>query len=196
MNAVSNNPVLVMVATATVALLSGCATSPYPKDALQLEETTLETRSAQTRRLEAPSEIAILTAAVSVLQDMEFNVDHTEKMLGVISASKVTDADRTSEKVGLFMADAVCFLGALLVAAGDTCTYSSTASDSQMLAVTVVVLPTLADDGAYTVRLTLQRIIYDKEERIKVLERVAAPEIYQEAFDNLRQALFIEVNES
>ena len=61
---------------------------------------------------------------------------------------------------------------------------------------TVVVLPTLADDGAYTVRLTLQRIIYDKEERIKVLERVAAPEIYQEAFDNLRQALFIEVNES
>ena len=48
----------------------------------------------QTRKLEAPSEIAILTATIAVLQDMEFNVDRIEKSLGVITASKVSDADR------------------------------------------------------------------------------------------------------
>ena len=45
------------------------------------------------RRMEAPSETTILTATIAVLQDMEFNVDRIEKPLGVITASKVSDAD-------------------------------------------------------------------------------------------------------
>jgi len=31
---------------------------------------------------------------------------------------------------------------------------------------------------------------------VKVLERITVPEIYEAAFDNLRKALFIEVNQS
>jgi len=60
----------------------------------------------------------------------------------------------------------------------------------------MVVLPSLARGGEYSVRVTIQRVIFDKEDRVKILERITTPEIYQEVFDNLRQALFIEVTES
>ena len=87
-----------------VLIIAGCASS-IPADALRLEESTLAVRSIQTRTLAAPSETEILAATIAVLQDMEFNVDRIEKPLGVITASKVSDADSAEEKVGLFMLD-------------------------------------------------------------------------------------------
>jgi hypothetical protein len=68
----------------------------------------------------------------------------------------------------------------------------SKASDDQHITLTMVVLPSLARDGEYSVRVTVQRVIYDKEDRIKVLERIDNPEIYQTMFDNLRKSLFIQ----
>jgi hypothetical protein len=184
-----DNSRFTLFGAAVAVLLSGCATE-VPEKALRLEESTLEVRAAQTRRMEAPSETTILTATIAVLQDMEFNVDRIEKPLGVITASKVSDADDAGEKAGLFFLDLLCAAG------GGTsdCSNMSTAKDEQRLVLTMVVLPSLERSGEYTVRLTLQRIIFDKEDRVKILERIESPEIYQEVFDNLRQALFIEVN--
>jgi hypothetical protein len=171
--------------------LHGCATGQTPKAALRLEESTLEVRSLQTRKLAAPSETVILTATIAVLQDMEFNIDRIEKPLGVISASKVSDADDKGEKRGLFFLDLLC------AATGSaSCNHASKAKDEQQLLLTIVVLPSLERSGEYAVRVTLQRIIYDTQARIKTLERIEIPEVYQEIFDNLRNALFIEVNES
>lgn len=177
-----------------VVLLSGCATAKVPENALRLEESTLEVRSIQTRKLVAPSEAAILTASIAVLQDMEFNVDGMEKPLGVISASKVSDADDTGEKAGLFFLDLLCAVGSGY--SSYSCSNMSTAKDDQRIILTMVVLPSLERSGEYSVRVTIQRVIFDKEDRVKILERITTPEIYQEVFDNLRQALFIEVTES
>ena len=174
-----------------VILLSGCATAKVPKNALRLEESTLEVRSIQTRKLAAPSEAAILTATIAVLQDMEFNVDRIEKPLGVISASKVSDADDAGEKAGLFLLDLLCAAGGSF-----DCSNMKTAKDDQRIILTMVVLPSLERSGEYSARVTIQRVIFDKEDRVKILERITTPEIYQEVFDNLRQALFIEVTES
>ena len=85
-----------------IASLAGCATA-IPKAALRLPESTLDVRSIQTRTLEASSELDILTATIAVLQDMEFNVERIEKPLGVIPASKISDADSAGEKTGLFI---------------------------------------------------------------------------------------------
>jgi len=177
-----------------VILLSGCATAKVPENALRLEESTLEVRSVQTRKIAAPSEASILTATIAVLQDMEFNVDGMEKPLGVISASKVSDADDAGEKAGLFFLDLLCAVGSGY--SSFSCSNMSTAKDDQRIILTMVVLPSLARGGEYSVRVTIQRVIFDKEDRVKILERITTPEIYQEVFDNLRQALFIEVTES
>jgi hypothetical protein len=170
-----------------IAMLGACAAS-VPEAALRLPESTLEVRSIQTRTLAAPSEIDILTATIAVLQDMEFNIDRIEKPLGVITASKVTDADSASEKTGLMFLDILCALGG-----GGGCDAMSTAQDDQHITLTMVALPSLARDDEYTVRITIQRVIYDKMDRIKVLERIDDAEIYQEIFDNLRKSLFIQV---
>ena len=170
-----------------VATLSGCAAS-IPEAALRLPESTLEVRSMQTRTLAAPSEIDILTATIAVLQDMEFNIERIEKPLGVITASKVTDADSKSEKSGLFVLDLICVLGG-----GSDCDAMSTAQDDQHITLTMVVLPSLVRSGEYTVRMTIQRVIYDKMDRVKVLERINDAPTYQTIFDNLRTSLFIQV---
>ena len=182
---------LPLLAALLAIQLHGCATGQTPKAALRLEESTLEVRSLQTRKLAAPSETVILTATIAVLQDMEFNIDRIEKPLGVISASKVSDADDKGEKRGLFFLDLLC------AATGSaSCNHASKAKDEQQLLLTIVVLQSLERSGEYAVRVTLQLIIYDTQARIKTLERIEIPEVYQEIFDNLRNALFIEVNES
>ncbi len=171
-----------------MAMVSGCAAS-IPKDALRLPESTLDVRSMQTRTFEAPTENDILIAAVAVLQDMEFNVERIEKPLGVITASKVTDADSSSEKTGLL------FLQLLCVASGSiSCDAMSGASDDQHIMLTMVVLPSLARSGDFTVRITIQRVIYDKMDRMKVQERIEDEQSYQAIFDNLRKSLFIQVS--
>ncbi len=172
-----------------MAILGGC-TASIPKAALRLPESTLDVRSIQTRTLAAPSEIDILTATIAVLQDMEFNVERIEKPLGVITASKVTDADSTGEKVGLFFLDLLCGVGG-----GNGCNNSSSAMDEQHITLTMVVLPSLVRSDEYAVRITLQRVIYDKIDRIKVLERIDDAETYQQIFDNLRKSLYIQVGE-
>ena len=171
-------------------LLSACGNNPVPKEALRLSESTLDTRSIQTRTIAAPSEVDILAATIAVLQDMEFNVDRIEKPLGVITASKVSDADSGSEKAGLIFLDILCAIGS------GGCNYRSTASDEQHIVLTMVVLPSLERSGEYAVRFTVQRAVYDKEDRIKVLQQLVDAGTYQDIFDNLLKSLFIQVGES
>lgn len=170
-----------------VASLYGCATTAIPESALRLPESTLDIRSIQTRTLEASSELNILAATIAVLQDMEFNIDRIEKPLGVITASKVSDADDMGERTGLFFLDMLCALGGT-----GGCDAGSTAKDDQNITLTMVVLPSQVRDGEYRVRITIQRVIYDKMDRVKVLERVDTAETYQAIFDNLRKSLFIQ----
>ena len=169
-----------------IAGLAGCATA-IPEAALRLPESTLDVRSMQTRTLEASSELDILTATIAVLQDMEFNVERIEKPLGVITASKISDADSAGEKTGLFFLDMLCVLSG-----SGSCDNMSTAKDDQHITLTMVVLPSLARDRQYSVRITIQRVIYDKMDRIVMLERIDDAETYQMIFDNLRKSLFIQ----
>ncbi len=178
------------LALIAVGLLNGC-TATIPNKALRLPESTLDIRSIQTRTFEAPSETAILAATIATLQDMEYNIERIEKPLGVITASKISDADSAGEKTGLFILDLFC-----AATGGGGCDAMSSAKDEQQITLTMVVLPSLARSGEYVTRITIQRVIFDKAERIKVLERIDDAETYQQIFENLSKAIYIQVSEN
>jgi hypothetical protein len=175
----------VVVLVAALGLISGCP-KKIPEDALRLPESSLELRSMQSRSFEVEGESVILAASVGVLQDMEYNLDEIEKPLGVLSASKVADADSATEMVGLVVLDLICAMG------GTRCQAMATASDEERIFLTLVVLPSLARSGEFTARITLQRIVYDKMHRVKSMGIIAEPKIYQEIFDKLRTSIFLE----
>ncbi|UCG74330.1 MAG: hypothetical protein JSV45_08170 [Chromatiales bacterium] len=168
------------------AFVASCAgTQPkYPQDALRLSESALEIRSIQTRKFEVSDESVILAASIGVLQDMEFNIDEIERPLGVLTASKVIDADSAEEKVGLFIMDVIIGGG-----------YMQTASDEEKIIVTLVVLPSLERENEYTARFTLQRVVFDQLERIKLMGVIGNPEIYQDMFEKLSKSIFLETSQ-
>ena len=179
------------LALLAIGLLSACATTGIPEDALRLPESTLDVRAIQTRTFAATSETAILAATIALLQDMEYNIDQIEKPLGVITASKVTDADSATQKTGLFILDMLC-----VISMSGGCDAMSKASDEQHLTVTIVVIPSLARSGEYVTRITIQGVLYNKAEQILVLERIDDAATYQEIFDNLRKSIYIQVSEN
>lgn len=72
-------------------MLGGCA-QKVPKDALQLSPTSLADRQMQTRRFETGNYEMMLTAASQVFQDLGFNLDETERQLGILVGSKKRSA--------------------------------------------------------------------------------------------------------
>jgi len=174
---------------AVCALVAGCATPGIPEQALRLPESSLEVRAMQSRSFAVPTEATILAASVAVLQDMEYNLDFIERPLGVLSASKVADADSKSEKAQLFMWDLLCAMG------GSSCGAMQNASDKQAIAVTLVVLPSLARKGEFVARITLQRVVYNKQSQVTLKEPIVDAETYQKIFDKLSQSIYLQVNE-
>lgn len=170
---------------AAVLLLGGCAGNRIPADALRLHESSLEQRSKQSRIFEAESEAAILAASVAVLQDMEYNLELIEKPLGVLTASKKVDADSTSEKVGLITLDVLCAISF------SSCDNYSTASDEQVITLTLVVTPSLARPGDFVARVTIHYVEFDKMHRVKIRSTIEEAGIYQDVFAKLSQSLFL-----
>jgi hypothetical protein len=175
----------VVLLTAAMVCAVGCAGPKIPPDALRLHESSLELRARQSRIFEAASEEAILAASVAVLQDMEYNLDFIEKPLGVLTASKKVDADSGSEKVGLFAMDMLCAIG------GSSCGYYATASDEQIISLTLVVAPSLARPGDYAARVTIHYVVFDKMDRIKTRAVIDDAKVYEEIFAKLSKSLYL-----
>ena len=173
--------------TAVTLAMIGCQT--IPEDALRLSESSLEIREVQSRTYEVPSEKDILNASVSVLQDMEYNIEEIEKPLGILTASKTADASSSSEMAALVMLDIFCALGG-----GGGCGATASASDSQKIMLTLVVLPSLAREGSFVTRITLQRVVWDTQGRVKIQQQIDDALVYQEIFDKLSKSIFLEIN--
>jgi len=71
----------------------------------------------------------------------------------------------------------------------------ATASDEQLIMLTLVVQPSLTNREEYVARVTLQRVVRDKMDRIKVRESIDEPEEYQQIFARLSKSIFLQVNQ-
>lgn len=179
------------IATALVGILllvGACASRGVPEDALRLEESPLDMRAKQSRTLYAESEAQIVAATVDVLQDMEYNLDVIDPSLGVLTASKKIDADVGGfEKAMLISVDVIC-----VVAGGAECGLYAGSPDNQLISLTMIVLPSLAQQGEFTVRVTAQYVETDKYERVSDRQMIQDEKIYQEIFANLNKSLLVE----
>ena len=185
-----NNVTRLRACVLSCALLTCVACETMPKDAFRLSETAMETRSIQSREFQDVTDIEILSASTAVLQDLGYAIDEVEKELGVLTASKRADAKDPRETIGLIVLDTATCILTLLIGC-DNENYL-TADSTQDIRLTLVVLPALDDDRAYNVRMTMQRVIWDRENRLKDQETILEPEIYQAFFDKLSKSVFLE----
>lgn len=173
---------------AVLCILSACQT--LPDDAFRLSETALETRKVQTREYGSVDDEAILSASMAVLQDMGYAIDEVEKELGVLSASKRADATNDFAAFGSIAADTV----KCVITLGLGCTGNNyeEIDDVQDIRLTLVTRPRRDNGDDVSVRITIQRIIWDKKGRISEQETINDQDVYIAFFDKLSTAVFLE----
>jgi hypothetical protein len=160
----------------SVFLITGCQTIPKDALTLSLEAKVLAQRQIQTRKYQTPDEAKILAACAGLLQDMGFNIDESETKLGLISSSKLRSANNT----GQIIVDLLTGVPAERI---------------QKMRACIVTRP-VGENGEYVaVRVTFQRIVWDIEGNVTRYESLTDPKIYQEFFDKLSKAVFLESQE-
>ena len=166
--------------------LAACGTTP--RDAFRMSESALAVREMQTREYAAVSDAMVLSASAGVLQDMGYAIDEIEEPLGVLSASKRADASSRLEFMGSAIVD------------GFKCVFTfncrgrnaNEIGDYQDIYMTIVTRPTLENDNDVVVRVTIQRIIWDKKGQISHQGPVADSDVYQAFFERMSKAVFLE----
>jgi len=164
-----------------VLIFQGCG--GIPKDALSMNKATLEDRQLQTRLFDTSDEEKILSALASLLQDLGFNLDESETDLGLLVASKERKATEAGQVIGA-IAWTVMF-----GIAGDA-RYDC----KQKIRASVVTSPVGENRERTVVRVTFQRIVWDQKNRISKLERLDDHKMYQEFFEKLSKAVFLEAH--
>lgn len=172
----------------TLSVLAACQT--LPRDAFRLSESALAVRQMQTREYVSISDAAILSASTDVLQDMGYAIDEMEEPLGVLSASKRADATTGMRTLGsLAMDSARCVFSFLLACDGKN--YSKL-DDVQDIRLTLISRPQLGDKDNVIVRITIQRVIWDKKGRLSEQQTVTDNDVYASFFEKMSQAVFLE----
>lgn len=173
-----------------LVLATLCACGTVPRDAFRLSETALETRHMQTREFEGVGEIEVLAASSAVLQDMGYVIDEVEKRLGVLSASKRADARDDAQALGNLALDATRCLATLLL--GCNGEHYRSGDAVQDIRLTLVALPVRDATSTTSVRVTMQRIVWDHGERLSGQETITSPDVYRTFFDKLSKSVFLE----
>lgn len=176
-----HRPISLALLPVLVSVLSvgGCA--GIPKEALQLSPESLQLRQLQTRRFETKDEQVLLSAGAGVLQDLGFTLDAAEPALGVIVASK----DRSAFEAGQLAA------GLLLAMFG----VYMPLDKNQKIRASLVTRPGGPESGRIFVRVTFQRTVWNDQGRISKTEPLDEPRFYQEFFERLSKAVFLEAHE-
>ena len=159
----------------------GCGNTTIPKDALLLKEPATGIRMRQSRKYSTTDEKAVLIASGQLLQDLGFNLEESNKDVGLLVGSKDRTAVDGGQVAGQIMAAVI--LGVRVPIDKD-----------QKIRASVVTAPASGKDGM-TVRVTFQRLVWNDVGVLHKVERLDAPELYVEFFEKLSKALFLEAQE-
>jgi hypothetical protein len=169
---------LMLCGITAVCSVGGCA-SKIPKNALAMRPQSLEWRQRSTRRFSTTDEKQILSASAGLLQDMGFIIENSESDLGLIVASM----DRTAIEGGQVTGKVFVFLLLRVDMPIDR---------NQKIRASIVTHPS---GNEIAVRVTFQRIVWNDRNQICKLEPLDDPKLYQEFFDKLSHAVFLEAHQ-
>jgi len=178
---------LSMAVSISVLCLAACES--IPSNAFRIPESSLSTRQMQTREYTELDDGTILSASVAVLQDMGYVIDEVEVELGVLSASKRADATNKLEAFGTMTVDAMQCVFTLMLAC--TRKHYKEIDDVQDIRLTLIAGPQQLS-GDVPVRITIQRIIWDKAGRLSEQETITDSGVYDAMFAKLSKAVFLE----
>ncbi len=163
-----------------VLLLTGCAAVTLDAD-LNLTPEMYAQRQMQTRRFDTTDEQKILRTCSALLQDTGFSIDESETKLGILIASKERDATDAAQWA-VFIVGA--FFGVTLPPDKD-----------QIMKAFVTTRPVGTEGRQVAVRVVFERTVFDTEHRLKKIEALNDPKIYQSFFEKLSKALFLEAHD-
>jgi len=175
-------------------LLAGCA--PAVSQTLTPPEDMLAQREIQTKHYELADEERILRACTALLQDMGFQIDEGTSRLGVILGSKMRDANSLTPG----QRTAVAWVALGLLAGGYTAPLALLLVDkmnSQPVRIDVGIFTRKidAEGNRVAVRIIFRETEY-KNGQPALPQVIKDAAIYQDAFDRLSKALFLEAWES
>ena len=150
-------------------------------EALTLSSEIAAWREVSSRRFDTSDEVSVQTACVGVLQDLGFALEESSTELNLLIAHKDRDA---TEVLQTFWAILYAAIG------GDAAAVSHKDQTIRISIVTKVV------DDSTVVRVTVQRLIRNMHDQVIKAQTIEDPEIYQQFFDKLAQAIFLEGHES
>ncbi|MCS6877086.1 MAG: hypothetical protein RMJ04_13380 [Geminicoccaceae bacterium] len=156
------------------------ACSPrIPPEALALTPQSLARRQMQTRVFATDNEAQVLSASLALLQDLGFTIVETSGPLGVVVGSKERTAVEAGQ-VAASIAFAILFGVPLPI------------DKDQTIRCSVVTQKLTGDRSGTAVRVTFQRVVRNTQGQISKIEGLYDPMLYQEFFDRLGKALFLE----
>lgn len=162
-----------------VGFLAGCES--VPKDALVLQQTTLQDRKMESRKFSTNDEEKVLKACASYLQDLGFNISESATKLGVIVGYK----DRSAVEGGQVAAKVfLALLGGNMAI-----------DKNQRFKASVITRPSVESASEIVVRVTFQRIVYNEQNQVSRLEQLKDPKQYEEFFSGVSKSLFLTAND-
>lgn len=168
------------VLLAALFLLTGCAAVTLDAD-LNLTPEMFAQRQMQTRRFDTADEQRILKTCAALLQDTGFTLDESETRLGILIASKERDATDAAQWA-VFIVGA--FFGVTLPP-----------DHNQVMKAFVTTRPVGTEGRQVAVRVAFERTVFDTEQRLKKIEPLNDPNMYQGFFEKLSKALFLEAHD-
>jgi hypothetical protein len=168
-----------------VVLVAGCASAGA--DLTARSAGAAAAREYQQRQYDTPDEERILTVCTLLLQDLGFQIDETTAALGVLSASKVRDANRLTpaERFGIGVVQFGLLVG------GYTAPLALFLLDTNKekpvkIEIGITTRKTARGTGHVSVSVSF------KENDASITD----PAIYQAFFDHLTKALLVEARAS
>jgi len=146
--------------------------------------TGLELREIQTQHFETDDIVGVLRASTATLQDLGFTVTESCAEVGVLVASKQRDAEESGQIAGQMV---LALFGALLGA------YTNPTWDKEQTIYMTLIADSSVGSNRTEVRVLLDRRLINNHGQMWRAELIEDPEIYQEFFQKLSEALFLEV---